>query len=178
MALARHPLWNSLLVHFKEHNCLVEGPLTNLKQSAIAFQQARKFYDRRLVQNQEEQAQDDYDYDRDAAAQGGQSGEQGYDQSQPQSQAHDEPVFGYNYFDSQGGGSQAVGSQFGMGGVVGRQSQGSYDTQGGYDSQASVPLSQDIMGGISQTFSQTGMGSQSQDQFSQFSQGSQGDFTY
>ena len=31
--LSRQPLWNVLLNHFKENQCLVEGPLSNLKQS-------------------------------------------------------------------------------------------------------------------------------------------------
>ncbi|XP_075655939.1 regulator of nonsense transcripts 1 homolog [Castanea sativa] len=31
--LSKQPLWNSLLTHYKEHECLVEGPLNNLKQS-------------------------------------------------------------------------------------------------------------------------------------------------
>lgn len=31
--LAKQPLWNVLLNHFKENQCLVEGPLSNLKQS-------------------------------------------------------------------------------------------------------------------------------------------------
>ena len=33
--LAKHPLWYSLLVHFKEAGCLVEGPLNNLNISMI-----------------------------------------------------------------------------------------------------------------------------------------------
>lgn len=33
--LSKQPLWNSLLSHFKENGCLVEGPLTNLKQSMV-----------------------------------------------------------------------------------------------------------------------------------------------
>ena len=31
--LAKQPLWNVLLNHFKDNQCLVEGPLTNLKAS-------------------------------------------------------------------------------------------------------------------------------------------------
>ncbi|KAG5248947.1 regulator of nonsense transcript [Salix suchowensis] len=43
------PLWNSLLTHYKEHECLVEGPLNNLKQSMVQFQKPKKIYnDRRL----------------------------------------------------------------------------------------------------------------------------------
>lgn len=40
--LAKDALWNSLLVHFKERNCLVEGALTNLKTSAIQLPQLKK----------------------------------------------------------------------------------------------------------------------------------------
>jgi regulator of nonsense transcripts 1 len=35
--LSRHPLWYNLLSLYKEKNCLVEGPLTNLKVSMIQF---------------------------------------------------------------------------------------------------------------------------------------------
>jgi len=42
--LSKQPLWNNLLVHFKENECLVEGPLNNLKQSMVQFQKPRKFY--------------------------------------------------------------------------------------------------------------------------------------
>jgi len=38
-----------LLTHYKEHECLVEGPLNNLKQSMVQFQKPKKIYnDRRL----------------------------------------------------------------------------------------------------------------------------------
>jgi regulator of nonsense transcripts 1 len=47
--LSKQPLWNGLLTHYKEHECLVEGPLNNLKQSMVQFQKPRKIYnDRRL----------------------------------------------------------------------------------------------------------------------------------
>nr|GMD82330.1 regulator of nonsense transcripts 1 homolog [Ipomoea batatas] len=47
--LSKQSLWNGLLTHFKEHECLVEGPLNNLKQSMVQFQKPRKFYnDHRL----------------------------------------------------------------------------------------------------------------------------------
>lgn len=35
--LSKHPLWYQLLMNFKEKNCLVEGPLHNLKTSMIQF---------------------------------------------------------------------------------------------------------------------------------------------
>ncbi|KEZ38767.1 Regulator of nonsense transcripts 1-like protein [Scedosporium apiospermum] len=35
--LAKHELWHNLLVHYKDHKCLVEGPLTNLQTSLIQF---------------------------------------------------------------------------------------------------------------------------------------------
>jgi regulator of nonsense transcripts 1 len=41
--LSKQPLWNNLLCHFKENNCLVEGPLNNLKLSMVQFQKPRKF---------------------------------------------------------------------------------------------------------------------------------------
>nr|POE68213.1 regulator of nonsense transcripts 1 like [Quercus suber]POE68216.1 regulator of nonsense transcripts 1 like [Quercus suber] len=40
--LSKQPLWNSLLTHYKEHECLVEGPLNNLKQSTVQFQKPTK----------------------------------------------------------------------------------------------------------------------------------------
>ena len=40
--LSRHPLWNHLLHHYKENHCLVEGPLTNLKESMMQFSKPRK----------------------------------------------------------------------------------------------------------------------------------------
>ncbi|KAL8159031.1 hypothetical protein V2J09_000568 [Rumex salicifolius] len=47
--LSKQPLWNGLLTHYKEHECLVEGPLSNLKQSMVQFQKPQKIYnDRRL----------------------------------------------------------------------------------------------------------------------------------
>jgi len=33
--LAKHELWHHLLVHYKNHNCLVEGPLNNLQTSLL-----------------------------------------------------------------------------------------------------------------------------------------------
>ncbi|XP_077244900.1 regulator of nonsense transcripts 1 homolog [Tasmannia lanceolata] len=48
--LSKQPLWNGLLTHYKEHECLVEGPLNNLKQSMVQFQKPKKIYnDRRLL---------------------------------------------------------------------------------------------------------------------------------
>ncbi|KAI3689592.1 hypothetical protein L2E82_47554 [Cichorium intybus] len=47
--LSKQPLWNGLLTHYKEHECLVEGPLNNLKQSMVQFQKPKKIYnDRRF----------------------------------------------------------------------------------------------------------------------------------
>ena len=40
--LSKQPLWNNLLVHYKELGCLVEGALNNLKQCVIQFQKPRK----------------------------------------------------------------------------------------------------------------------------------------
>lgn len=38
----QHPLWHHLLLHFKERDCLVEGPLNNLKISMTQFSKPRK----------------------------------------------------------------------------------------------------------------------------------------
>ncbi|KAM7530930.1 hypothetical protein LguiB_034340 [Lonicera macranthoides] len=45
--LSKQPLWNGLLTHYKEHECLVEGPLNNLKQSMVQFQKPKKIYNDR-----------------------------------------------------------------------------------------------------------------------------------
>jgi regulator of nonsense transcripts 1 len=38
----QHPLWHYLLTHYKEKNCLVEGPLSNLQASMIQFSKPRR----------------------------------------------------------------------------------------------------------------------------------------
>ncbi|KAJ7517717.1 hypothetical protein O6H91_21G037200 [Diphasiastrum complanatum] len=47
--LSKQNLWNSLLTHYKEHECLVEGALNNLKQSMVQFQKPKKVYSDRRV---------------------------------------------------------------------------------------------------------------------------------
>ncbi|EEH39397.2 ATP-dependent helicase NAM7 [Paracoccidioides lutzii Pb01] len=42
--LSKHPLWNYLLLHFKEKNCLVEGPLSNLQVSLVQFSRPKQAY--------------------------------------------------------------------------------------------------------------------------------------
>lgn len=42
--LSKHPLWHYLLVHFKERNCLVEGPLSNLQVSLLQFSRPKQSY--------------------------------------------------------------------------------------------------------------------------------------
>lgn len=42
--LAKHPLWHFLLVHFKDRNCLVEGPLNNLQKSLHQFGRPKQTY--------------------------------------------------------------------------------------------------------------------------------------
>jgi len=42
--LAKHPLWHFLLLHFKERNCLVEGPLSNLQVSLLQFSRPKQTY--------------------------------------------------------------------------------------------------------------------------------------
>jgi regulator of nonsense transcripts 1 len=45
--LSRQPLWHSLLTHYKQNHVLVEGPLSNLKQSTIKFEKPRKYNNKR-----------------------------------------------------------------------------------------------------------------------------------
>jgi len=42
--LSKHPLWHYLLLHFKERNCLVEGPLSNLQTSLLQFSRPKTTY--------------------------------------------------------------------------------------------------------------------------------------
>ena len=42
--LSKHPLWHFLLLHFKERNCLVEGPLSNLQTSLLQFSRPKQSY--------------------------------------------------------------------------------------------------------------------------------------
>ncbi|TKA78901.1 Regulator of nonsense transcripts 1 [Cryomyces minteri] len=42
--LSKHPLWHYLLLHFKERNCLVEGPLSNLQTSLLQFSRPKQSY--------------------------------------------------------------------------------------------------------------------------------------
>ena len=42
--LSKHPLWHFLLLHFKEKNCLVEGPLSNLQISLLQFSRPKQTY--------------------------------------------------------------------------------------------------------------------------------------
>jgi regulator of nonsense transcripts 1 len=42
--LSKHPLWHYLLQHFKDRNCLVEGPLTNLQTSLLQFSRPKTTY--------------------------------------------------------------------------------------------------------------------------------------
>lgn len=45
--LSGHPLWNNLLFHFKQANSLVEGPIDNLRLSAIRISRQRKQFNHR-----------------------------------------------------------------------------------------------------------------------------------
>jgi len=48
--LSKSPLWNGLLTHYKEHDCLVEGPLNDLKPSMVQFERPRReFFMRRYA---------------------------------------------------------------------------------------------------------------------------------
>lgn len=42
--LSKHIMWHYLLVHFKERNCLVEGPLSNLQTSLLQFARPKQTY--------------------------------------------------------------------------------------------------------------------------------------
>jgi regulator of nonsense transcripts 1 len=44
-ALATHTIWNALLHHFRECEALVEGPLSNLKQSMVQLPRAKRAFD-------------------------------------------------------------------------------------------------------------------------------------
>jgi hypothetical protein len=48
--LSKSPLWNSLLTHYKDNDCLVEGALADLKPSMVAFERPRRdFFMRRYA---------------------------------------------------------------------------------------------------------------------------------
>jgi hypothetical protein len=47
--LSKNALWNNLLGHFKSNDCLVEGPLNNLKQSLIKFEKPFKHFNKRML---------------------------------------------------------------------------------------------------------------------------------
>jgi regulator of nonsense transcripts 1 len=49
--LSKHPLWHWLLLHFKERNCLVEGPLSNLQISLLQFSRPKSNYRPRYGNN-------------------------------------------------------------------------------------------------------------------------------
>jgi regulator of nonsense transcripts 1 len=42
-----HPLWHYLLTHYKERDCLVEGPLNNLQPSMIQFSKPKRALEKR-----------------------------------------------------------------------------------------------------------------------------------
>lgn len=42
--LSKHPLWHHLLIHFKDRNTLVEGPLSNLQTSLLQFSRPKQTY--------------------------------------------------------------------------------------------------------------------------------------
>ena len=42
--LSKQPLWNALLWHFRDRDCLVEGPLSNLKQSAAQLARPKRVH--------------------------------------------------------------------------------------------------------------------------------------
>ncbi|KAG8948888.1 hypothetical protein FRC04_009227 [Tulasnella sp. 424] len=48
--LSKHPLWHYLLTHYKERQCLVDGPLSNLQPSMIQFSKPRRALNKNLDQ--------------------------------------------------------------------------------------------------------------------------------
>jgi len=87
--LARNALWTALINHFKEHDCLVEGPLNNLVQSMMTFPKPRRQpNDRRLYmtalngQHQQGNAMGDPGAYNDGMGQDGQRSQQGYGRHQ------------------------------------------------------------------------------------------------
>ncbi|QRW14273.1 regulator of nonsense transcripts protein [Ceratobasidium sp. AG-Ba] len=48
--LSKHPLWHYLLTHYKEKQCLVEGPLNNLQPSMIQFSKPRRTLNKSMEQ--------------------------------------------------------------------------------------------------------------------------------
>ena len=73
-ALNRSSLWHNLLVHFKQRDVLVEGPIANLQPSMIKFERPRRYVNRNAPfrhvshQNQNErpeQVENPEDYNRD-----------------------------------------------------------------------------------------------------------------
>ena len=51
-----------MLNHFKENSVLVEGPLSNLKQSSMKFKLAQKFIPERRNANENEETKSVYSY--------------------------------------------------------------------------------------------------------------------
>eukprot|EP00164_Ancoracysta_twista_P012521 GFYU01019681.1.p1 GENE.GFYU01019681.1~~GFYU01019681.1.p1 ORF type:complete len:1021 (+),score=253.32 GFYU01019681.1:29-3091(+) len=78
--LSKQILWNNLLVHFKDQECLVEGPLNNLKQSMVQFQKPRRYQpENRIIApdsfKRGDSANDAYgSYDRSGDGRGGRDG--------------------------------------------------------------------------------------------------------
>ncbi|KAG9018942.1 hypothetical protein FRB90_008136 [Tulasnella sp. 427] len=48
--LSKHPLWHYLLTHYKERQCLVDGPLSNLQPSMIQFSKPRRALNKNIDQ--------------------------------------------------------------------------------------------------------------------------------
>lgn len=63
--LSKHPLWNDLLTHMKEGDCVVEGPLTDLQTSMVQFHRPRvNYYARKFLPGSNEREVRDPDYER------------------------------------------------------------------------------------------------------------------
>eukprot|EP00123_Amoebidium_parasiticum_P017682 comp23943_c0_seq1/m.42340 comp23943_c0_seq1/g.42340 ORF comp23943_c0_seq1/g.42340 comp23943_c0_seq1/m.42340 type:complete len:1071 (-) comp23943_c0_seq1:718-3930(-) len=56
--LARQPLWNALLSFYKDNDCLVEGPLNNLRQSGLQVARPRRTKTRYITPSMQYNMQD------------------------------------------------------------------------------------------------------------------------
>jgi hypothetical protein len=154
-SLSKQPLWNALLVHYKENSCLVEGPLTALKESIVQFHRTKKFYDRRMTKDgqagnhfQEETPLDQqFPFDRNLAAASlpRAPGELAKEMPKPKHGRSSGMHPGMGYAGSGGGGSYGGGMSMGMsGGMSMSGSMPAYSMRGG-----SQPDSQSTYGGYS-----------------------------
>jgi regulator of nonsense transcripts 1 len=172
--LAKDPLWNSLLNHFKDRECLVEGPLNNLAQAMVTFPRPKGPRPRHGPR--------DASYGDDRGGQGGQGGQGGgggggYGQDRDRRSGPMDSRFDTRYGGGGPGGPGPGGllppvpsnlpppmpmpgaapgagdyyGDYGLGGYGApapiSQSQGVPNTQGGYGAQSQSGMSQGSYGG-------------------------------